>query len=226
MNTLAERLKYAMETLPLKKVKGVALARAVGVTPPSVSDWLSGKSKTMEGENLVKAAKFLGVDSTWLATGKGEPTPNTTPKVSDSNIRPVDDQFIKIPVLDFVQAGNWRSVGYDGVTPMDYTYIAYKGVHGDAIFALVVDGDSMTPDFKQGDMIVVDTQKQPTPGCYVVAQNGEIEATFKKYKVSGYDDNGRDVFELVPLNDDYPTLYSNKQHIEIIGVVIQHVRCL
>ena len=58
MNTLAERLRYAMEVLPPKKIKGVELARAVGVKPPSVSDWLSGKSKTMEGENLLRASKF------------------------------------------------------------------------------------------------------------------------------------------------------------------------
>lgn len=73
MNTLAERLKYAMEVLPSKKVKGVDLARFVGVRPPSVSDWLSGKSKTMEGENLLKTAKFLNVDPVWLANGTGKP---------------------------------------------------------------------------------------------------------------------------------------------------------
>lgn len=72
MKTLAERLRYAMEVLPPKKIKGVDLARAVGVKPPSVSDWLSGKSKTMEGENLLRAAKHLGVSPVWLATGKGE----------------------------------------------------------------------------------------------------------------------------------------------------------
>ncbi|HCQ9885968.1 TPA: helix-turn-helix transcriptional regulator [Acinetobacter baumannii] len=74
LKTLADRLRYAMEVLPPKKIKGVDLARAVGVKPPSVSDWLSGKSKTMEGENLLKAAKFLGVNPVWLATGKNEST--------------------------------------------------------------------------------------------------------------------------------------------------------
>lgn len=73
MKTLAERLKYAMEILPSKKIKGVDLARAVGVKPPSVSDWLSGKSKTMEGENLLKASKYLNVNPIWLATGSGKP---------------------------------------------------------------------------------------------------------------------------------------------------------
>lgn len=73
MKTLAERLKYAMEVLPPKKIKGVDLARAAGVKPPSVSDWLSGKSKSMEGENLLRTAKFLGVNPIWLATGAGKP---------------------------------------------------------------------------------------------------------------------------------------------------------
>jgi transcriptional regulator with XRE-family HTH domain len=72
MKTLAERLRYAMEVLPPKRIKGVELADAVGVKPPSVSDWLSGKSKTMEGENLLRAAKFLGVNPMWLASGIGE----------------------------------------------------------------------------------------------------------------------------------------------------------
>ena len=72
MKTLAERLKFAMDNATPKKIKGVDLARAVGVKPPSVSDWLSGKSRTMEGENLLRAAKCLGVDALWLANGQGE----------------------------------------------------------------------------------------------------------------------------------------------------------
>ncbi|WP_228266320.1 helix-turn-helix domain-containing protein, partial [Acinetobacter baumannii] len=83
MNTLAERLKYAMEVLPPKKIKGVDLARAVGVKPPSVSDWLSGKSKKMEGENLLRAAKYLKVNALWLATGAGEPSPEQNKSSSD-----------------------------------------------------------------------------------------------------------------------------------------------
>lgn len=77
LNTLAQRLRYAMEVLPPKKIKGVDLARAVGVKPPSVSDWLSGKSKTMEGENLLRAATHLNVNPIWLATGKGEVNPES-----------------------------------------------------------------------------------------------------------------------------------------------------
>ncbi len=67
--TLAERLKDAMNGPP--KATGKALADACHVSTASVSDWLSGKSKTMEGSNLLAAADFLHVNPKWLATGVG-----------------------------------------------------------------------------------------------------------------------------------------------------------
>lgn len=74
--TLAERLKDAMNGPP--KVTGKALAAACHVSTASVSDWLSGKSKTMEGSNLLAAADFLHVSPKWLATGVGIKYANTT----------------------------------------------------------------------------------------------------------------------------------------------------
>ncbi len=101
MKTLAERLKYAMEVLPPKKIKGVELARAVGVKPPSVSDWLSGKSKNMEGPNLIRAAQFLKVNSKWLATGIGKPNDEEI-KSDFSNVIFNNLPVMEIPVLAFL----------------------------------------------------------------------------------------------------------------------------
>ncbi len=226
MKTLAERLRYAMEVIPLKKIKGVDLARAVGVKPPSVSDWLSGKSKTMEGENLLKASKFLGVNPHWLATGYGSPSDiNTKNENKDlSNIIFRDLNLHKIPVLDYVQAGFWHEVVYDGSTPHSYTYTDYLGSTPEAMFSVIVQGNSMEPDFKEGDMLIVDASINPKPGSYVIAQNGSHEATFKKYRVLSHDEYGRDIFELIPLNTDYPTLSSTTHDIRIIGVVVRHMR--
>ena len=69
MRTLQERLKLAMAGPP--KVTQAALARACGVRAPSVNDWISGKTKTIEGQNLLIAADYLKVMPMWLATGKG-----------------------------------------------------------------------------------------------------------------------------------------------------------
>ena len=69
-STLAERLKEAMHARQ-KKVTGKALAQACGVAAPSVSDWVNGETKSLDGVNLVTAAEFLGVNPKWLATGLG-----------------------------------------------------------------------------------------------------------------------------------------------------------
>lgn len=74
MNTLAERLALAMKGPP--EVKAIELARACGVKQPSVSGWLSGKSKKMEGANLLAAAEFLKINYWWLANGTGPMRPS------------------------------------------------------------------------------------------------------------------------------------------------------
>lgn len=223
MKTLAERLRYAMEVLPPKKIKGVDLARAVGVKPPSVSDWLSGKSKTMEGPNLIKAAKFLKVNSTWLGTGSGSPT-DIEKQQEFKNAEFFDLNLRKIPILDHVQAGLFNSVAYDGLIPLSYSYTDYIGSDPTLIFGLVLEGLSMSPEFMPNDKIIVDGALSPKPGSFVVAQNGDNEATFKKYRVTGYDEYGREEFELVPLNPDFPVISSKDHSISIIGVMVRHMR--
>lgn len=69
MSTLADRLRAAMAASGVSQAE---LARACSVKPPSVHGWLSGKSKFLRGENLLKAAAVLKVDQDWLATGRGE----------------------------------------------------------------------------------------------------------------------------------------------------------
>lgn len=69
MSTLQERIKKLLAGPP--KISQAALARACGIKPPSVNDWVSGKTKSIEGENLLRAAAFLKVSPLWLATGRG-----------------------------------------------------------------------------------------------------------------------------------------------------------
>ena len=67
MNTLSERLKQAMEEAGAKQID---IARAAGIKPPSVADWLTGRTKNIRGANLVSVARFLNVSEAWLADGK------------------------------------------------------------------------------------------------------------------------------------------------------------
>lgn len=72
----------------------------------------------------------------------------------------------------------------------------------------------------------MDPDIAPNPGNYVIAKNHHNEATFKKYRPRGRDADGRDVFELVPLNDDYATLRSDQDGAVVIGTVVEHIRIL
>ncbi len=82
----------------------------------------------------------------------------------------------------------------------------------------------MEPDFKEGDTVVIDPNIKPRPGSFVAAKNGREEATFKKYRPRSIDLLGNEVFELVPLNEDYPTMRSDEMPIEIIGTMVEHRR--
>lgn len=85
LTTLADRLKLAMAGPP--KITGVALAKACNVKPPSVSDWLNGRTKTMEASNLLAASRLLNVDPDWLAKGLGPMRP-AGPAVAAQEQRP------------------------------------------------------------------------------------------------------------------------------------------
>lgn len=228
MATLQDRMALAKqhyERVQQKKLKNTEMAEYCKVSKVSIGQWFKGPTQNLEGANLALAAEFLGVNHKWLA---GESAPMLSKSSEDkdgfNNIQIIDTRLRKIPVLDIVQAGQWREVAYDGVVPLNYTYTDYSGSDPDAIFSVLVDGLSMFPDFEPGDKLIVDAAKAPKPGSYVVAQNGDHEVTFKKYRVTGYDEHGREEFELVPLNPDFPVLSSQQHNISVIGVVVRHVR--
>lgn len=113
-----------------------------------------------------------------------------------------------------------QATAFDG----SLEYVAVGVSVGCCAFGLWVRGNSMEPDFKEGDLLIVDPDEAPKAGDFVIAKNGSEEATFKKYRSRGEYDDGRPRFELVPLNDDHETLSTDHTPIAIIGVVVEHRR--
>lgn len=119
MQTLQERLKRAMAGPP--RVTQAALARACHITAPSVNDWISGKTKSIEGENLLNAAAFLKVSPLWLATGKGPMREHgaisrDSPEQAGGSLNEHANVISvatpprkrnKYPVISWVRAGDW-----------------------------------------------------------------------------------------------------------------------
>ena len=67
-DTLAARLTRALKA---RKVSQAALARACGITPPSVSDLVRGQSLAMKADTLLRASTHLRVNPRWLSEGIG-----------------------------------------------------------------------------------------------------------------------------------------------------------
>lgn len=226
MSLLQDRMSLAKahyEKTKSKKLKNVEMADFCKVSKASVGQWFNGPTKELDGSNLSLAAEFLGVNHKWLA-GESAPMITTNDKSEFSNVKFSELPFIKIPILDYVQAGLFNSVAYDGINPRGETYTTYQSTRPQDVFSLIIEGLSMATEFMPGDEIVIDASLAPQPGSFVIAQNGQIETTFKKYRVIGYDEYGREEFELVPLNSDFPTISSREHNISIIGVMVRHMR--
>lgn len=211
--TLAERLNTAMERSGLTQAE---LARACGVKPPSVNGWLSGKSKYLRGENLLKAAAALRVNQQWLATGEG---PMTISLGRSSNIEPGPDIKGKVPLVSWVKAGAWCEV----FSPVDVSeaerWLDCPVPHSPSTFVLRVRGDSMTAPsgngrtYPEGCFIFVDPERRnPVNGDRVVAcLEHSSEVTFKVFK----DEDGRRWLQ--PLN---PTHEPIREPFKVLGTVI------
>ena len=141
---------------------------------------------------------------------------------SEPNVEPAPMGGVRIPVISHVQAGIWTEV-IDNFQPGDADdwLVTDLDVSG-STFALEIKGDSMLPEFKPGDRVIIDPDVIPQPGDYVVAKNGDDGATFKKYRPRGLGADGQPVFELAPLNDDFPTLRSDVEPVRIIGTMVEH----
>ncbi|HHQ4580585.1 TPA: LexA family protein [Aeromonas hydrophila] len=217
-----ERIKQTRKRLGYSQE---ILGSRVGVSRVSISQWERGEN-TPNGRYLNDLAAALGVTVGWLLTGEGEGAVTPAPEVIPGyhNVEPaVIPQGNRIPILSYVQAGNWREICEQATTfDGNVEYVMASVDIGPCGFGLWIRGYSMTPIFNEGDLVIIDPDEQPRPGDYVVAKNGSEEATFKKYRPRGIDESGQEVFELVPINDDFPTMHSDRQHIEIIGVMVEH----
>lgn len=204
------------------------LSKVTGATYETVRQWFEKDLDNITKDYLVAISRSYSCSLDWLISGEGDMDIGS----STTNGRGIRHNSRRIPVLSYIQAGDPR--------PVIDSYMAGAGMDEVAVdsekeqelsmesFALVVSGNSMAPDFKDGDVVVVDPDIKPQPGDIVVAVlEGDQEATIKKYRSRGNDHAGHHVFELVPLNEDYHTItVSSDNPGHIVGAVVEHRRNL
>ena len=178
----------------------------------AISQWESNTTKP-NAENLYELSQILGCDLGWLLKGEGEDTNTNVVSIEDSNNR-------KIPVLDVAQIENWN-LRIPIPNPIKGAYLMSNIHDPNKCFAMKISGDSMNPDFVEGDLIVVDIEQKPEPGEFVVARIDK-DVVFRKYQVVSSVNGEPECFSLSPLNRDFPQFSSSRHTIEIIGTMIEH----
>ena len=199
-----------------REIKGIRgqsdLARELNTSPQTVNNW---EARGISKKGLLHIQSVLGISASWIDTGEGRKFVH-----DKSNVAPAQIGTKQVPLISYVRAGNWT--GVDPYQPYDaHDWLMTDLDVSSGAFALEIKGDSMLPEFRPGDRVIIDPGVRPQPGDYVVAKNGEEEATFKKYRLRSINEQGVEVFELVPLNPDYPSIRSDQVPIHIVGTMVE-----
>ena len=175
------------------------LANRLNVARSTVAMWETG---TDPGTDMVKRiARLLDVPVDFLLDAQG-----------------ASPGAVRIPVLGTIRAG----VPLDAIEEiLDYEEIPADWTRGDReFFALRVTGDSMSPVYLDGDIIILRKQDTCDSGQDCAVMVDDEDATFKRVKWSP-----RGV-TLQALNPDYePLFYSTAEWREnggrVLGVVVE-----
>lgn len=220
-DTFANRLKKALD---YNNMKPIDLARKTNINKSLISSYLSGVCKAKQ-DKLDIIARTLGVSEAWLMGYDVDMDREWFEEKEPSEILIDNARYIKtttktikIPVLGKVPAGIPIEAIQDILGYEEIPASMLKS--GNNYFALKIDGDSMYPDYKTGDIIIIRQQNDCNSGddC-VVMVNGD-DATFKRVIKQ------EKSIILKPLNNNYEPYYFNENEIltkpvRIIGIAVE-----
>jgi SOS-response transcriptional repressor LexA len=156
-------------------------------------------------------ARALQVNRHWLEKGRG-------PKSIDVNVEVGPDIEGQVPLISWVQAGEWQQANDPYPPGMADEWIASPVRGTEGVYALRVRGDSMfnpagPKSYPDGCIIfVAPSRRSPYNGERIIAKlSGNDEVTFKVYT----EDAGKAF--LKPLNPQFPAIF---EPFKVLGTVI------
>lgn len=180
-------------------------------TASAVSQYLNGYIP-LNMEVAIKFAKGLRCAVEDFSPSLASKLQSSDDTLTHANVVPLPTTRGRVPMISWVQAGCWMEVVDNFAPGMADEWIDVEIEVRKHTFALTVRGDSMSPRFPDGMILVVEPDIQADNGDFVIAKNGNNEATFKQLVIDG------GVWYLKPLNERYPIMQVGSDTI-IVGVV-------
>lgn len=177
MSTLAERIRTARVAAGKKQWE---VAQHLGIDRVNVTQWESGQTKP-EASRFPELAEFLGVSLDWLMrnAGKGPPPEMQRPALRKSTAELVGAK--DLPVYASAMGGDGHLiVTIDAIEYVKRPFMLEGVPRG---YGILVVGDSMSPKYRAGDIVLVHPHLTPRPECEVVLYDapptGTAEAIVK-----------------------------------------------
>ena len=213
MDTIASRLRAALE---MRGMKQAELVELTGIGKSSISTYLRG-SYIPKQKNIYKMAKALNVNEAWLMGEDVDPTrQNAYSEPSDSSLvtihyaGPVAAHFDATPDDAYEQ----RTIPAQ--------WIGRR--RPDDFFLATVSGDSMYPQFQDGDEILcLRCSDMGISGRIGIMLLGDDEATVKRIEYKP----GEDWIDLIPINPEFKPRRIEGVDLEqcrVVGRVIKVIR--
>jgi SOS-response transcriptional repressor LexA len=209
--------------MSLRDIKPSELAKLSGVNEGAISQYRKGSYKAGQ-RSLEKLAAVLRVSIPWLM-GADVPMEEDVPSVPN-NRTPLPSPRIATDVVSFPiitsVAAHYDSMSFNesGVEG-DIVEIPEKYLRGrpaSDYCVMRVKGDSMYPDFRDGDLVLVLLQATLNrPRDIGVIAYGDDEMTIKRIDYV----MGEDWLELIPINPIYPPKRIENAELErcrVIGI--------
>lgn len=168
--SLADRLRARTRQLGLNAGQ---VAEMAGLNRSFVYDIIRGRSENPNLERLGLLARALKVDRDWLLHGMGE-VEGQSPIIENPDLA-----FVAVPYVNLrpsMGGGSYVEAEPDHGRPYHFqkSWIKYRLKADPAMLRIMhVEGDSMMPTLRDGDIILVDTARRaPTPPGIFVLHDG------------------------------------------------------
>lgn len=209
--TLGEEIKMNRERLGLSHA---ALGKLVGVSRQMIGLYEKDEAHPTRGDTADKLSQVLGIAPERFTTAKkgGAIRFDSAP---DVHIIPLFDLSRLIGGL----AGLAKMLAVKDFSETDGLKVSteYK-----SCFSVQLTDDAMIPEYKSGDVLIIDQCSKAYDGNPVLVALASGEAIVRFCKFRGFDNSGTAVYDLSTPNPNKETITLNgKEPYEILGVVAE-----
>jgi SOS-response transcriptional repressor LexA len=214
---LKEKLHFSERLETLLKTRGLKashLAKEIGLSHVAIGNFLNGQLP--KSEHLAMLADFFHVTTDYMLGREPEKKAGKEATGLRESGGPYWGTTNLAPVISWASAG----MGHEYYDQGEDVRRVATDCKDPNCYALEVDGDSMEPDFLNGDIIIVAPNIEATNGDMVVAKTLKGEVLFKKLKWSA---DGK-VARLIPLNHEYEVRELPRTSLDWIQLVFSATR--